>query len=227
MLPIPGLSSEFAPIVGAEARIELIDWHGRKAIRKARIPKVYRNERLDIWLRSKRTKEEAEILHRAKLLGVDCPVFFFADPKKTELVMEYVEGTLLRDFETFTNNEKLENGSQLSKVFLLLGKYAGRLHSGNLIHGDLTTKNVIVTQDSRLVMIDFGLSFISERIEDKAEDLHLLKQALRSSANPDRARTLFGLVMKGYTSESGRNVGQQVQSQMQEIEKRGRYARVD
>src|SRR5487761_522095 len=90
MLAIHEISAEFVPIIGAEARIDIIDWHGKRAVCKARIPKTYRNEKLDHWLRTKRTREEAEILHRAKLLGVDCPALYFADPEKTELVMEYV-----------------------------------------------------------------------------------------------------------------------------------------
>ena len=51
------------------------------------------------------------------------------------------------------------------------------------MHGDLTTKNAIIHGD-RLVLIDFGLSFISDRLEDRGEDIHLLKQAIKSSCNP-------------------------------------------
>ncbi|MDH2901131.1 MAG: KEOPS complex kinase/ATPase Bud32 [archaeon] len=226
MLAIHEFSTEFVPIIGAEARIDIIDWHGKRAVCKARIPKTYRNEKLDHWLRTKRTREEAEILHRAKLLGVDCPALYFADPEKTELVMEYVQGVLLRDFKGVGAGAKKVNESSLSGLYFVLGKYAAKLHSGNLIHGDLTTKNVIITQDNRLVLIDFGLSFISERIEDRAEDLHLLKQALKSTMSPDQAKDIFDIVIQGYRSVSGR-VAKQIFTQIQEIERRGRYARVD
>ncbi len=227
MLSNSEIGAKFAPVIGAEAKILLVDWHGREAICKARIPKVYRNEKLDHWLRSKRTKEEAAILHFAKLLGVDCPVVFFADPENTELVMEYIRGVLLRDRESLATREDLKATSSLSKFYLLLGKYAARLHSGNLIHGDLTTKNVIISYDNRLVLIDFGLSFNSQRIEDRAEDLHLLKQAVKSSVNPERAKTIFEKVTSGYRSISGGKMTEQVLSQIEEIERRGRYARVD
>jgi Kae1-associated kinase Bud32 len=221
-------TAEFTPILGAEARIELVDWYGKEAIRKTRIQKMYRNKKLDQWLRSKRTREEAEILHRAKLLGVDCPVFYFADPHKNELIMEYVEGQLLRDLEAVSSRRKLQRDDKLlSGLFVLLGKYAARLHRGNLIHGDLTTKNMIVTNQDRLVLIDFGLSFLSARTEDKAEDLHLLKQALKSTVNEGQAKVLFERVMEGYSSEAGGNISSKIYSQIHEIEKRGRYARVD
>src|SRR4030042_1167648 len=50
----------------------------------------------------------------------------------------------------------------------------------HIINGDLTTSNMILNPDNKLYFIDFGLSFHSNKIEDKAVDLHLLKQALNA-----------------------------------------------
>jgi Kae1-associated kinase Bud32 len=227
MVSSSDLLATFAPISGAEAMIYLVDWHGKKAICKARIPKAYRNRDLDFCLRSKRTREEAEILHRAKLLGIDCPTFFFIDPVKTELIMEYIEGMSLRDLGAFHVYHDSIESKNLARVYREVGKYAGRLHSGKLIHGDLTTKNVILGKDNRIVLLDFGLSFVSDRIEDKAEDLHLLKQALKATHDTSRAAEIFDIVLEGYNSEIGENMVKRVISQIQSIEKRGRYARVD
>jgi Kae1-associated kinase Bud32 len=229
MSQVSANSFVFPSVLGAEALIELIDWHGKKAIRKTRIRKAYRDEKLDNRLRFKRTREETEILYHAKLLGVDCPVFYFADPQRFEIIMEFVEGTLLRDLVESTpySKEKIGEIRSLSEITRVLGKYAAKLHTGDLIHGDLTTKNVILTKEHRLVLIDFGLSFVSSRIEDKAEDLHLLKQAFRSTVNPMQADNLFEKVMEGYASVSGEETCRRLRTQIREIEKRGRYARVD
>jgi Kae1-associated kinase Bud32 len=222
----PTMSPQFRPSIGAEASIELIVWHGISVIRKDRLPKAYRDKNLDAWLRRKRTREEAEILYRAKLMGVECPKLYFADPERTELYLEYVEGILLRDLELL-HGVKTGDDSLLSDCYELLGKYAARLHNGNIIHGDLTTRNLIHSNNKKLVLIDFGLSFVSERTEDKAEDLHLLKQALRSITTERRAKAAFEIVLGGYRTEAGSKVTNRIQLQISEIERRGRYARVD
>jgi TP53 regulating kinase-like protein len=210
---------DFTPVLGAEAQIDLIDWYGKIAIRKMRIPKTYRNEALDKQLRSRRTKEEVEILHAAKLAGVVCPNLFFADPESSEIIMEYISGILLKDV---TNGERNKN----RETFRHLGRYAAKLHAEGIIHGDLTTKNVILAKE-RMVLIDFGLAFISDRIEDRAEDLHLLKQALNSSDSMKKGGDEFEDVMKGYESEAGEKTANIVRRQMSKIERRGRYAQVD
>jgi len=212
-------SSEFVPVLGAEARIDLVDWYGKIAIRKTRIPKKYRLESLDKQLRERRTKEEVEILYASKLAGVDCPKVYFADPESSEIIMEYVDGVLLKDLKNVRHSQK-------SKTFQKLGFYAAKLHAKGIIHGDLTTKNVILTKEG-MVLIDFGLAFISDRIEDKAEDLHLLKQALKSSDSMRRAGAEFEDVMKGYESEAGEKTTETVRKQISKIERRGRYAQVD
>ncbi|MDA4111247.1 MAG: phosphotransferase, partial [Thaumarchaeota archaeon] len=115
---------------------------------------------------------------------------------------------------------------QRAKLFKSLGKMVARLHKKGIIHGDLTTKNVILSDD-RMVLIDFGLSFISDRLEDKAEDLHLLKQALKSSSSVNIASRDFENVMSGYQTEIGEAFTKSLRKQISKIELRGRYAQVD
>jgi TP53 regulating kinase and related kinases len=211
---------DFSPVLGAEASIGLVDWYGKIAIRKARVRKTYRLETLDKQLRERRTKQEVEILHASKLAGVDCPEIYFADPESSEIIMEFVEGILFK-------NSKSEKNFQKRKINLQnLGKSAAKLHKKEIIHGDLTTKNVILSGE-RIVIIDFGLAFISDRIEDKAEDMHLLKQALKSSDTLKRAVTEFDSVMEGYEKEAGEKLTAKIKGQITKIERRGRYAQVD
>lgn len=231
LMPSLSASARFTPSVGAEARINLVMWQGKRVIQKIRVPKSYRNQDLDLWLRRKRTREEVELLHQAKLAQVDCPHVFFADPNRTEIFLEYIQGQLLRDLEV--DKAMLRDGisgSHRINCFELLGMYAARLHKAKIIHGDLTTKNVILSQQvgkQRFVLIDFGLSFVSERVEDQAADLHLLKQAIKSSNDPAQSKSALRSVMRGYAEEAGNRKEEKIHSQMLEIEKRGRYARVD
>jgi TP53 regulating kinase and related kinases len=204
----------FTPVLGAEARIDLVEWYGKPAIRKYRIPKSYRLEQLDRLLRSRRTKEEVEILYASKIAGVNCPTVFFADPVSSEIIMEYIQGPLL-------NISKNRNS-----IFAQIGRFAAMLHSKGIIHGDLTTKNVIISGE-KPVLIDFGLSFFSDRIEDRAEDLHLLKQALKSTGPLKKAKSEFEAALKGYEEISGSKMVKTIRLQIAKIELRGRYAQVD
>jgi Kae1-associated kinase Bud32 len=207
---------KFKETTGAEALIKLAEWRGKIAVSKTRVPKAYRNVGLDKMLRSRRTKEEATLLHAAKHSGVHVPEIYFVDPGSSEILMEYVGGILLKDIQS----AKLE-----SLVYSSVGESAARLHASGIIHGDLTPKNIIRVDDKTLI-IDFGLSFVSSRLEDRAEDLHLLKQSIRSSETRSAGRR-FRDVLQGYESVSGKRELVRITRQIAEIERRGRYARVD
>ena len=201
--------------MGAEARIDLVEWNGMPAIRKIRIPKAYRNASLDRRLRTSRTKAEVELLHAAKLAGVCVPEVFHANPEDSEIIMEFVNGTLLKDVK----------GGKLERIiFETVGTFAARIHKRGIIHGDITTKNVIHS-NKNTTLIDFGLAFFSDRLEDKAEDMHLLKQAIKSSGLETSVH--FASALRGYEEESGPGVSASLRKQILEIERRGRYARVD
>lgn len=199
---------------GAEADIYLIDWYGRKAVRKLRKPKTYRNKLLDEEIRKKRTLHEAEMLSSAKKVGVTTPLIYFVDPKNSEIIMQYIKGKIVRDILT----------GDSAKICRGMGIYTAKLHKNDIVHGDLTTSNFILN-DGKLVLIDFGLSFYSDRTEDKAVDIRLIKEIM-SSAHAQIFKKAFGTFIKGYSSVLGKPYVAKILSKVSEIEKRGRYARV-
>jgi TP53 regulating kinase-like protein len=222
----------FEPKIGAEAVVSLVNWQGMELVCKTRMPKSYRNAKLDQLLRTRRTRQEVQILHESKLARVKCPTVFFADPKKAMILMERIYGVLLKDAEQEASAARSsEYGhAPLTDAYNDLGRFASRLHSAGIIHGDLTTKNVVISQSGGAYILDFGLSFFSQRIEDQAEDLHLLKQALTSTLDSDTAKSRFSDVIQAYTKELRKvpkKNARKILNQIEEIEKRGRYARVD
>ncbi|MEM4251253.1 MAG: KEOPS complex kinase/ATPase Bud32, partial [Candidatus Bathyarchaeia archaeon] len=155
---------------GAEANLYLADWHGRAVIVKRRIPKPYRNPKLDIRLRVTRTVREAECIHEAKKASVPTPVVYLVDREDATIFMEYVHGARIKEVLDSLDEERRE------RVCTQIGRLIGQLHSISLIHGDLTTSNMILLDNEKIFLIDFGLSFHSHDQEDKGVDLHLLKR---------------------------------------------------
>jgi len=202
---------------GAEADIYIGNWFGREAVAKHRIEKKYRVSQLDKALRRTRTVHEAQLLHEAKKAGVSTPTLLFIDQEKTTIMMEFVQGEKIKD-----NMEKISRKKRL-EIFEIIGKEVAKLHNAGIIHGDLTTSNMILTKDGKIVFIDFGLGIRSEKIEDKGVDLHLLKRALQSTHHR-WAKECFNKAIEGYRTELGEIVSQDIIKRAQEIEKRGRYA---
>lgn len=199
---------------GAEADIFLIDWYGEKAVSKIRKAKLYRNTLLDSEIRKKRTIHEANMLSAAKLARVTTPFIFYVDPKRAEIIMEWIEGENVKDIIN-------------SELAVEIGRYAARLHARNIIHGDLTTSNFIFNQTrKKITLIDFGLSYYSERFEDKAVDVRLIKEIFMS-AYADRYEALYSNFLLGYKEVSGNaQLMTKILNTVQEIEKRGRYSRM-
>ncbi|MBD3318884.1 Kae1-associated serine/threonine protein kinase [Candidatus Woesearchaeota archaeon] len=155
---------------GAEAIVRKI---GDK-VEKERVAKQYRITPLDVNLRKSRTRREAKVLEKLETAGIAAPHLFAMDDKKMTIDMEFIDGQKLRDI---IHENPEHYGRQI-------GETVAKLHTHHIIHADLTTSNMIIRND-QLVLIDFGLSFFSHKIEDKAVDIHLLYQALESTHHKD------------------------------------------
>jgi TP53 regulating kinase-like protein len=201
---------------GAEASLYLETWHSRKVVMKKRLPKRYRIPELDNMIRSQRTAHEPNIIHSAKEAGVPTPTIFLVDVADANIVMEFVEGKQVKEvLDTVSSEERL-------RLSGLIGSLIGRLHKHGIIHGDLTTSNMILTPNGKVVFVDFGLSERSEELESKGVDLHLMKRALYSTHHK-HAKECFKAVMEGYAESVGQEETKKVTAKIREIEKRGRY----
>lgn len=205
---------------GAEAKIFL----DKSTINKERIPKGYRHPKLDEEIRKQRTKREGKILFKALSAGVQVPRVLNANEKgepdnKFNLEIEFIDGDRLS--ETLNSYDEKKQ----FKVMKQIGEQVAILHENNLIHGDLTTSNTIL-KENKVYIIDFGLGFVSSKQEDKAVDLHLIKQALEAKhfRSPDHLRgqnheDLFNQFKKGYQWEDSNKILERLEA----VEKRGRY----
>lgn len=188
-------------IKGAEATIEI---ENDRVIKK-REPKNYRHSDLDSKIRTERTETEARLIQDAKRHNVNAPEAEQVDDFTIE--MEKIDGKVLKKI--------LSNDIGFMEDY---GRNIGYLHSTEIIHGDLTTSNAMVSEN-KLYVIDFGLAFRSQRLEDKAVDIHLLKQVLNSS-HPEVAVDAWKKFLEGYSQYDRSD---EVLEQLKDVEKRGRY----
>ena len=203
---------------GAEADVFSDAWAGEKAIFKFRKPLPYRHPELDAEIRAQRTIHEAEILHDAKLAGVGTPFLYYVSQRESLIVMQEIEGARLKSFLG-------SPGADWARASTEFGMAVGRLHLGGIMHGDLTTSNVLV-DDGGVHLIDFGLATHSIKVEDHAVDLRLIKETL-IGAHSEIAAGVMSSFVKGYTREVGGARARTVGRKLLEIERRGRYARLE
>ena len=191
---------------GAEARIFLED--GR--IVKRRAAKHYRLRQIDEKLRKFRTRREAKLFQAFEKIGFPSPKMLGFSDKRMEIEMEFLPGKKIRDILSQKN---------CRKICTEIGEKTGILHKNSIIHGDLTTSNMIL-HNGRLCFIDFGLSFFSHKIEDKAVDLHLLKQALESR-HYRIWENCIKYALNGYKKTNPQH--RDVLNRLENVEKRGRH----
>ena len=170
---------------GAEAIIT----KNNNEIIKESFSKAYRLPHLDESLRKFRTRREAKVLTKLDELNFPAPKIHEFSDKRMTILMDFVPGRQLK--------EVLKEGDDYQHLALEMGNRVGDLHTANIIHGDLTTSNMIQHKEtSKIHLLDFGLSQFSDKIEDKAVDLFLMERSLESThfEIPD----LFTKVIEGY-----------------------------
>tara|TARA_Y100000310_G_scaffold65417_1_gene60909 strand:+ start:8464 stop:9072 length:609 start_codon:yes stop_codon:yes gene_type:complete len=192
---------------GAEALI-LLD---ENKIIKKRVKKSYRILELDEKIRKLRTRAETKLLEKASK-EIPVPKILKSNEKSKEILMEFINGKKLsKHLDNFPEKQQLE-------IFKQVGENIAKLHNSDIIHGDLTTSNMIL-KENKVYFVDFGLGFISHKIEDKAVDLHLLKQALEAR-HFKNWKKLFSEILKSYKISKD---SKKVFERTKQVEKRGRY----
>ena len=224
---------------GAEAEIHKTVFMGRAAIQKRRVPKSYRIPQVDSAIREARTKEEMKLIVAARSAGVGTPRIYDADLATSSITMEFAEGKRAKEAVEDKNTTPAYRKSLCRKI----GASVAKLHNAGIIHGDLTTSNIILRAGDKsgstsggctsagrrtaacaapqLCFIDFGLGEFSKEIEKQGVDLHVLMEAFESTHS--RFQYCFGEVMKGYKANYAK--GREVEEKIKEIVKRGRYMR--
>ena len=203
---------------GAEARVYKSDFFGKPAIAKERFVKSYRVATLDQKLSQRRMSQEARSMARCRRYGIRAPAVYHLDFQKRVIFMEEItEGMLLKDCIIGLDVEG--DSDTLTALVKLIGAVLAQMHDIDVVHGDLTTSNMIYDPNSRsLTLIDFGLSYVSGLVEDKGVDLYVLERAFLST-HPNTEQ-LFRTLLDSYSSSSKNSVA--VIAKLDEVRMRGR-----
>ncbi len=201
---------------GAEADLFLTKLGPWKAVIKHRVRKSYRNHQLDSRIRRERTAREATALNEAKHAGVRTPSILEVDLRDCSISMTFVEGNVAR------NQLDCLNGPESLEVFREIGRQIGKLHHSGLVHGDMTTSNIILPANEHPFILDFGMSSHSTEPEDRGVDLHLLQRSISTSHAMD-PRPSERAIFQGYSRVLGEREAVLSLRKQREIARRGRY----
>ena len=205
---------------GAEAKIYSATLVSKPVVVKERFKKAYRHPVLDEKLTHRRTSQEVRSMARCRRSGISTPVVYFVDYTTHRIYMENVKNAV--PVKEFINSKlRQDSGTEMDVLAEKLGSMLGKMHLIDVIHGDLTTSNMLLRAEEDLVLIDFGLSYISSLVEDKGVDLYVLERALLSS-HPNTEQ-FFQKVLDSYVAayESPKKA-QEVLSKLDEVRLRGR-----
>jgi TP53 regulating kinase-like protein len=155
-------------------------------------------------------------MHEAKEAGVPTPLIYLVDVEHATIIMEHVDGKQIKQLL----GEVPERERQL--LCFKIGYLIGLLHKHGIVHGDLTTSNMILDRDCTVYFVDFGLGEKTAELEAQAVDLHLMKRALQST-HFEFADECMRSVVEGYASTVGAESSKKVAEKIGEIERRGRY----
>jgi Kae1-associated kinase Bud32 len=199
---------------GAEAELYKGKWQGFDVVFKRRIKKPYRNPDLDSYIRISRTSLEAKLLSESRRLHIPTPIVYFVDMQNTEIIMSYIPGIPLKKLINSMGQDSIKS------FFTTVGYLVGQLHRGGIVHGDLTTSNMIV-KDGNVFFIDFGLGEHTLNLEARGVDIHLMRRTLESSHH-EVSKIAYDSFIAGYSKAMGDRT-REVLKRVSEIRRRGRY----
>eukprot|EP00823_Brevimastigomonas_motovehiculus_P008537 TRINITY_DN784_c0_g2_i1.p1 TRINITY_DN784_c0_g2~~TRINITY_DN784_c0_g2_i1.p1 ORF type:complete len:360 (-),score=128.00 TRINITY_DN784_c0_g2_i1:1306-2385(-) len=192
---------------GAEGRLYQGLYHNQMAIFKERFKKTYRVEELDKKLSEQRLTMENKLMSKARL-KVDTPKVLSIEKTKRVLVLEYINGLTVRDvlmkFDLGTSN--VQDQKVISIVASLIGSTVFKLHHENIIHGDLTTSNMMIRQQVLQPLLKLCSSSVSLSSTSTSTSLStsdaMLSSSFLSSASSSSSSSSSSFSASGSLSSS-------------------------
>ncbi|KAL8619475.1 hypothetical protein ACOMHN_011826 [Nucella lapillus] len=231
---------------GAEAKLHKCMFYNKPCLVKERFKKKYRHPVLDKSLTTQRLKSEVRAMLRCRTNGIRTPAVYMVDTESSAIYMEWVQPSVtVREFIADVQHARLGDDQHtrlsddpLLKLAAKVGQVIGTAHRHNIVHGDLTTSNMLLSprqqdgggegggevlgrdmDDLDMVLIDFGLTSLEGGAEDKGVDLYVLERALLST-HPN-THHLFHAILHSYRQHNPAGAPEVVRK-LDEVRLRGR-----
>lgn len=205
---------------GAEAKLYSTTYNGTECLVKERFVKNYRLAELDKSLTKSRMKAEQKATKRCEDCGIKVPKIYNVDFNERKIYMEYFHKAVTAK-EYIFKLQKLADTQGIDQLCKKIGSIIGKFHANNIIHGDLTTSNMLIDQkdeDYDVIFIDFGLSSYSASHEDKGVDLYVLERSLISTHS--NLPELFEKILVDY--KEANSASMETIKRFEEVRARGR-----
>ena len=178
--------------VGAEASVSSGLWQGIPAVLKSRRRRGYRHVELDDRLTKSRISVEAKVLSRLQITGFSAPRLLQINQEEGWMVLSELEGNPIY--------QSLIDRTRGVDDMFQIGVKIRELHELGFSHGDLTTHNIMIDENRKISLLDFGLSRISAELEHMGQDLQVLNECL--SASHSDLENAMDEVLRGYCAYS-------------------------
>lgn len=208
---------------GAEAKLYISEYNSQKCLVKERFKKTYRLPEIDKQLSGERMKAESKAISRCQAAGILVPKIYHMNLNDRKIYMEYFDRAITA--KKYINDLGSDCEEQLNRIGETIGRVVGEMHSNNIIHGDLTTSNILLNpksddiHDYDMIFIDFGLAHYGHSTEDKGVDLYVLERALLSTHSS--VPTIFEIILKSYKLHNPKG-SVDVISKFEDVRARGR-----
>lgn len=221
------MTSEAILKQGAEAKLYIGEYKGRSCIIKERFIKKYRHPELDKQLTKERMRAETKAIGRCQTAGILVPQVFHMGLDDRRIYMEYfVNSITVKQYINHVLPQSSETQQSLRVLGERIGQVCGQMHANNIIHGDLTTSNMLLDpikpndfDTYKLIMIDFGLAHYHQSAEDKGVDLYVLERALLSTHSAEPG--LFDIILAAYQLSNAKGY-KEVVTKFEDVRARGR-----
>jgi serine/threonine protein kinase len=114
-------------------------------------------------------RKEAEVLHQMNHSNITSYIESFVENSKLYIVMEHADGG---DLSSAIQKRKAEgkhwDEDEVMRIFVQICLALKHVHSANILHRDLKSQNIFLTQKGMVKLGDFGIAKVLDASDDQA-----------------------------------------------------------
>eukprot|EP00599_Poterioochromonas_sp_BG-1_P006361 CAMPEP_0173142318 /NCGR_PEP_ID=MMETSP1105-20130129/6021_1 /TAXON_ID=2985 /ORGANISM="Ochromonas sp., Strain BG-1" /LENGTH=996 /DNA_ID=CAMNT_0014055695 /DNA_START=91 /DNA_END=3081 /DNA_ORIENTATION=- len=114
-------------------------------------------------------KNEAEVLHQMNHSNITSYIESFVENSKLYIVMEHADGgDLTSAIQKKKTEGKYWHEDEIMRIFVQICLALKHVHNANILHRDLKSQNIFLTQKGMVKLGDFGIAKVLDATDDQA-----------------------------------------------------------